>query len=191
MIYYNGDQPAGLHCINSGKIKVCKNGPDAREQIIRLVGPGNIMGYRSLLGSATYSTFAVAIEDSRVCLIPRAEFTAMIAVQPDLALRLMALLSNELRMAENRMVELAQKTSRERLAETLLLLESKYGLEADGRTVAVRLTRTELAGLVGTVTESVIRLLSELAKEGIIELDRSSIVILDRERLLEIANVGD
>ena len=89
------------------------------------------------------------------------------------------------------MVELAQKSSRERLAETLLLLETKYGVEADGKTVAVRLTRTELAGLVGTVTESVIRLLSELAKEGVIDLVRSGIIIVDRGRLLEIANVGD
>jgi CRP/FNR family transcriptional regulator len=191
IIFYNGDRPTGLHCIHQGKVKICKNGPDAREQIIRLVGPGDIMGYRSLLSGSKYSSFAVALEDCRVCFIPRAEFASMIADQPNLSLRVMALLSNELRTAEEKMVELAQKSSRERLAETLLLLETKYGVEEDGRTLAVKLTREELAGLVGTVTESVIRLLSDLSKEGIIELDRRKIGILDHNRLLEIANIED
>jgi CRP/FNR family transcriptional regulator len=191
VIFYSGDRPAGLHCVHQGKVKVCKNGPDTREQIIRLVGPGDIIGYRSLLAGSPYSSFAVALEESRICFIPRAALASMISDQPALSLRLMSLLSNELRAAESRMVELAQKSSRERLAETLLILESKFGLEIDGRTLAVKLTREELAGLVGTATESVIRLLSDLARHGIIEIEMRRIGILDRERLVDSANILD
>jgi CRP/FNR family transcriptional regulator, polysaccharide utilization system transcription regulator len=191
VIFYTGDRPSGLHCIHQGKVKVCKNGPDTREQIIRLAGPGDIMGYRSLLGGSTYSSFAVALEECRVCFIPRAEFASMIATQPNLSMRLMTLLSSELRTAERKMVEFAQKSSRERLAETLLLLETKYGCEEDGETLAAKLSREELAGLVGTVTESVIRLLSDLAREGVIDIDRRRIGIVDRNRLVAIAKISD
>ena len=191
VIFYTGDRPGGLHCIHQGKVKICKAGPDGREQIIRLVGPGDVMGYRTLLGGGAYSSFAVALEDCRICFIPRSEFTSLISSHAGFAARLMGLLSDDLKAAETRMVELAQKNSRERLAETLLLLKAKFGLEADGQTLAVKLSREEIAGMVGTAVENVIRLLSEFRREGLIDLDRKHIRLLEEDRLLDTAHVDD
>lgn len=190
-IFYTGDRPGGLHCIHQGKVKICKTGPDGREQIIRLIGPGDIMGYRSLLGGGTYSSFAVALEECRICFIPRSEFTSLISSQAGLSMRMMGLLSDELKATEHRMVDLAQKSSRQRLAEALLLLKTKFGLEADGQTLAVKLSREEIAGVVGAAVENVIRLLSEFRREGLIELDRRNIRLLEESRLLDVADLDD
>jgi CRP/FNR family transcriptional regulator len=101
------------------------------------------------------------------------------------------LLSNDLKVAEQRIVELAQKPVRERLAETLLLLAETYGLEKDGITLSITLTRNEIANITGTATESVSRLLSKLRQEGIIDMVGRKLKILDRKRLIASAHIDD
>jgi CRP/FNR family transcriptional regulator len=104
---------------------------------------------------------------------------------------MISLLSNDLKNAESKISELAQKPVRERVAETLMVLKNKYGLEADGATLNVVLSREELANLVGTATESLIRILSDFKKEGIIELDQKKIRIVDFEHLYTTAHLYD
>jgi CRP/FNR family transcriptional regulator len=191
MIFYVEDRPAGLYCIRHGNIKLYKVGNDGREQIIRLVGPGDVLGYRSLISGTPYASFAMALDEAHVCFIPRAEFMNLLSSESNFSMRMMGLLSSELRTAEERMVDLAQKPVRERLAETLVLLHEKYGTDDDGESLGIRLTREEIANIVGTATESVIRLLSEFNKEGLIEIRGRKLVISDREGLLAIANVDD
>ena len=104
---------------------------------------------------------------------------------------MMKLLSDELHKAEIKLTHLAQKPIRERLAETLLFIKETYGFEADGETLSVRLSREEIANLVGTATESTIRLLSEFKKDGMIELDGKKIKILKHKELVRTANLQD
>jgi CRP-like cAMP-binding protein len=191
MVFYVEDRPAGLYCVRQGNIKLYKVGTDGREQIIRLVGPGDVLGYRSLISGTPYASFAMAIDEAHVCFIPRSEFVNLLSGDANFSMRMMGLLSSELRTAEERMVDLAQKPVRERLAETLVLLQEKYGTEEDGESLGIRLTREEIANIVGTATESVIRLLSEFNKEGLIEIRGRKLVIADREGLLAVANVDD
>lgn len=191
MIFYVDDRPAGLYCIRHGNIKLYKVGSDGREQIIRLVGPGDVLGYRSLISGTAYASFAMAMDDAHVCFIPRAEFMNLLSADATFSMRMMSLLSSELRNAEERMVGLAQKPVRERLAETLVLLQEKYGTDEDGESLGIRLTREEIANIVGTATESVIRLLSEFNKEGLIEIRGRKLIISDRRGLLALANVED
>lgn len=166
-------------------------GDDGKDQIIRLVKAGDILGYRALLSGERYSASAEALEDTQVCFIPRDLFIKVLKLDSNLAFEMMKLLSDELHRAEIKLTHLAQKPIRERLAETLLFIKETYGYEADGVTLNVRLSREDIANLVGTATESAIRLLSEFKKEGLIELEGKKIKIMQPRELLKTANLQD
>jgi CRP/FNR family transcriptional regulator len=191
MIFYAGDQPSGLFCIHRGIVKLYKVGRDGREQILRLAHEGDIIGYQSLLSGNRYSKYAVPIADALICHIPKSTFFSLLSTNSQLSSRLMELLSTELRAAEERIVEMAQKPVRERLAETLLLLRETYGVENDHATLNITLTRMELANIVGTTTESVSRLLSKFREERIIEMNGRKLRIIDSAGLAERANLDD
>jgi CRP/FNR family transcriptional regulator len=114
---------------------------------------------------------------------------AMVDKSKNLSQKIIELLSHNLSFAENQIVNIAQKSVRERVAETILLLKETYGFEADHATLNLSLTRDDIANLVGTATESVIRMLSEFNKEGLVELKGKKIKILDQVKLLHIANL--
>lgn len=190
-LFFTGDQAAGLYCVHNGKIKIFKSGSDGREQIVRLVKAGDILGYRALISGGEHSVSAMALENSHVCFVPREMFFSLLGSRPAFSLRLFELLTNELESAERKVVEMAQKPIRERLAEALLLLRSTYGMKEDDRTLDVRITREDIAGLVGAATESVIRNLAELKDEGIISLEGRKILVLDVPALLRAANITE
>ncbi len=190
-LYYANDRAAGLYCVHDGKVKVVRISSDGREQILRLAKPGDALGYRALLGDGMHSTSAVALEDAHVCFIPREMFFSLISSRPVFSLRLFELLSTELEETERKVVEMAQKPVRERLAEALLLLKSTYGLKEDNRTLNVKITREDLASIVGSATESVIRNLTELKAEGVVGLEGRSILVLDSPALMKVANVEE
>ncbi len=191
MIFYADDRPSGLFCIHTGVVKLYKVGKDGKEQIIRLAHQGDIIGYRSLLSGDIYSKFAVPIAQARICHIPKSTFFSLLATNHQLTSRVMELLSTELKAAEERIVEMAQKPVRERLAETLLLLRKTYGVEADTATLTIKLTRIELANIVGTATESVSRLLSKFKEEKLIAMNGRRLKIIDPAKLAEAANLHD
>lgn len=189
-VFNEGAYPHGLYCINSGKIKLTQKGDDGREAIVRLAKSGDIIGYKALLGGNRYTASAIALEDSSICFIPKDTFFEGLKSDPDLSFSLLSLLSSELHNAENKIVQLAQKPVRERLAEALLFLKETYGLESDGKTLDVQLSREDLANIVGTATESTIRLLSEFKKDGILDLIGKKIKFLDKEKLVRAANIS-
>ena len=152
---------------------------------------GDVLGYRALLSGDKYSGSAIALEDTQVCFIPKDVFVNVLKDDAGMAFEMMKVLSDELHRSEIKLTHLAQKPIRERLAETLLFIKETYGFEADGITLAVKLSREEIANLVGTATESTIRLLSEFKKDGMIELDGKKIQILKPKQLLATANLQD
>lgn len=191
IIFTEGTFPHGLYCVNGGKIKVAKTGEGGREQIVRLAKEGDILGYRALLSGDKYACSATVIEDSTVCFIPKEVFFELIEKNASLSLQVLKLLSHDLKKAENKITDLAQKPVRERLAEALLFLKETYGFEKDMATINVSFTREEIANIVGTATETAIRLLSEFKQDRIIELKGKRIKILDHQKLLQTANIFD
>lgn len=190
-IFYEGTRPSGLYCINSGKVKIYKIDHTGKEQIVRLAKAGDILGYRSLISGELYSSFAAPLEDSLICFIPKNVFFNLLHSNSNLSMKIMRMLSQDLKSAENRIANMAQKPVRERLAETLLILREFYGLEDDEATLGVALTREDLANVVGTATETVIRLLSEFKHDRIIDLKGRKIKILDPILLVKTANIYD
>ncbi|TND10075.1 MAG: Crp/Fnr family transcriptional regulator [Bacteroidetes bacterium] len=191
VIFSEGSRPHGLYCVNSGKVKLTMLGDEGREQIVHLAKDGDIMGYRALLSNDTYSLTATALEDASVCFIPRSTFFGLVEKNASLSLQLIKLLSSELRSAERQITDLAQKPVRERLAEALLFIKETYGFEADGQTLNVTMTREEIANIVGTATETVIRLLSDFKTDKLIGLNGKKIKVLDLAKLIRTANMSD
>lgn len=188
VLYNEGNRISGFYCIHKGIIKVYKTGFDGKEQIIRFAKAGEIIAYRSVLSNEVACTSAEVIEDCMVCFIPSEILISLIKTNPSYALELLKLSCHELGEANSFITDIAQKTVRERLAEILLLLVNDFGLDAQNY-LRISLTREELANIVGTATESVIRLLSEFKADRLVELNGRKIKIIDIKGLEKISNV--
>lgn len=189
IIFSEGGHPLGLFCVNDGKVKLEHSGIDGKEQIVRMAKGGDVLGYRALLSSERYNASAVALDDTEICFIPKDAFFNVLKNNPQLSLEIIKMLSTELRKAEQTITDIAQKPVRERMAEALLFLKETYGFEADNATIDVVLSREDIANLVGTATETAIRLLSEFKKDGIVESVGKKIKILDNNKLVKTANI--
>ena len=188
VLYREGSRISGFYCIHSGIIKVFKTGLDGKEQIIRFAKPGDIIAYRSVLSNEVACTSAKVIEDCNVCFIPSDILISFVKSNPVFAYELLKLACHELGEANSFITDIAQKTVRERLAEILLVLVNDFGLD-DQNYLKISLTREELSNLIGTATESVIRLLSEFKSDKLVELNGRRIKILDSRGLEKISNV--
>jgi CRP/FNR family transcriptional regulator, polysaccharide utilization system transcription regulator len=188
LLYKEGSRISGFYCIHNGIIKVFKTGLDGKEQIIRFAKPGDIIAYRSVLSNEVACTSAKVIEDCQVCFIPSEILISLIKSNPSYALEILKLACHELGEANSFITDIAQKTVRERLAEILLLLLNDFGLDEQNY-LQISLTREELANIVGTATESVIRLLSEFKTDKLVELNGRRIRILNKKGLEKISNV--
>lgn len=188
ILYQEGNRISGFYCINSGIIKVFKTGFDGKEQIIRFAKKGDIIAYRSVLSNEPACTSAKVIEDCQVCFIPSEILISFIKTNSGFALELLKLACHELGEANSFITDIAQKTVRERLAEVLLFLVNDFGLD-NQQFLNISLTREELANIVGTATESVIRLLSEFKSDRLVELNGRRIKIINTKGLEKISNV--
>ncbi|MEE9268777.1 MAG: Crp/Fnr family transcriptional regulator [Candidatus Krumholzibacteria bacterium] len=192
VIFEEGSAPKGIFCIHDGKVKVYKTGDEGRDQIVRFAKAGDILGYRSLVSGEPYSVSAAALEDCVVCFIPQATFFEVLKSDEHFPMTVIRLLSGELQRAQKQIVNLAQKPVRERLAETLLILREVYGTDdGDSAALAVKLSRDELASVVGTATETLVRTIADLKRENLIATDKKKIRILDLEGLIHAGNLQD
>jgi len=189
ILYYEGTKPLGIFCINSGVIKVYKTASNGKEQILYLAKEGDFLGYSALLGEENYSSSARIIEDAKICFIPREAFLGSMMKNAEFFKRITKQLCHELGVMEEKLTDASQKSIRERLALLLLQLANTYGVDGGGyQRINLLLTREELAGMVGTATESVIRLLSEFKKDGLIELEGKKILLKDKKGLARLSD---
>lgn len=180
VLFLEGTQPMGLFCISEGKVKIFKTDDSGREQIVRLAQAGDFLGYRALLSGENYNSSATILENAKVCFIPKSSFTDLISKDQNFQNKLMQAVCHDLGVMEQKMADMANKTVRQRLATTLLMLKNSYGIDGDQKTeIDIALTREDLAKIVGTATETLIRLLSDFKKDGLIDLNGKKISILD------------
>lgn len=189
-IFREGEKTKGLVCLVSGKYKIYRVGAGGREQILKLIRPSELAGYRNLFQNTIWNVSAVAIEDSVVCLLERQSLINILKDNHELSFKLMKLLSDELTFSNDRIISLTQKHVRARLVETLLMMREIYGFEADGNTINASLSRDDIAHHSNMTTSNAIRTLSNLASEGKIELKRRKIKLLDIAALEMISKTG-
>jgi len=188
VLYREGSRLTGFYCVTKGIIKVYKTGIDGKEQIIRFAKKGEIIAYRSLLSQELACTTAKVIEEAVLCHIPYKTLLFLIQSNWQFSHHMLQIVCRELREANDYITDIAQKTVRERLAEVLLLLKESFDLD-NQNTLQISLTREELANIVGTATESVIRLLSEFKQDNLIELQGRKIKLLNIPGLQRVANL--
>ncbi len=186
IIYYEGKGALGIYCIHSGRIKVCKLGSEGKEQITRMALAGEMLGLRSIVSGKPYSASATALDDTVCCFIAKRKFFQLTIKYPFISQRIMITLSHLLEGAENKITSMAQKSVRERLAESLLVLEDVFRNEHCAERDFISLSREDLANLIGTATETVIRLLSEFKQDELVEIKGRKIRVLDRQALYKI-----
>ena len=188
IIYREGTRMIGFFCIQKGTVKIYKTGFDGKEQIIRFAKQGDLIGYRSVISNEPACSTSEVLEESTLCQIPKALLLSLVRSNGDFALELMKVSCRELGEANRYLTDIAQKTVKERLAEILLQLENEFGRDQEEH-LHISLTREELSNIVGTATESIIRLLSEMRNEGLVDLEGRKIKILDRPGLKYIAGL--
>ena len=184
-VFDEGDALNGIYCIKDGICKLSKLSDNGKDQIVKLVKKGELLGQRSLISEESTNLSAVAVEDMQVCFIPKQEILQFFNENNQFSLNMMKSVCGDLKDADDNMVNLAQKTVKQRLAETLLKLESDFGIHEDG-SLKIQLSREEIAGMIGTATESCIRLLSEFNKEGWISLQGKKITLSNKKELQRI-----
>ena len=190
IIHCEGETPTCLMCLLNGKVKIYKDGVGGRSQIIRMIKPTEYFGYRPYFAKADYVTAACAFEPSLVCLIPMTAIMTLLSQNNELAMFFIRQLSIDLGIADERTVNLTQKHIRGRLAESLIFLKESYGLEEDGSTLSIYLSREDLANLSNMTTSNAIRTLSQFATERLITIDGRKIKIIDEEKLKKISKIG-
>ena len=163
-------------------------GFNRKEQILRFAKEGDLIGYRSLLSEEEFGASAEAMTAVQAVFIPAEIFHKLLMCNPKLSYAMLQKISYELGEYSNTITLLAQKTVRERLAEILLLLELKIGTDPEGF-IKIALTREEIANLIGTATESAIRLISEFKQDQLIEVEGRNIKIINHERLKKLGHV--
>ena len=188
IIYRESSRINGCYCIHKGIIKVYKTGIDGKEQIIRFAQTGDIIGFRSVLSNELACTTAEVLDEATTCYIPSETLISLVKSNGNFSMELMQITCKELGEANAYITDIAQKTVRERLAEIIIHLKKECGLD-DNNILQISLTREELANIVGTATESVIRLLSEFKQDQLIELNGRKIKILDEPGLIRVGNL--
>ena len=175
-VFWDGDAPGWFYIITEGQVKVIKHSSSGREFIIAFFGPGEMIGEVAVFENKPYPASAQTVAETRLVGIKREAFLSFLASRPQVALRIINVLGGRLRDAQGRLRDLAGERVEQRLASVLLMLSSKLDL-------TLPFTRQNIADMVGTTTETAIRVMSQLRDRGIIRSTRGKITILDKEKL--------
>ncbi|KVV15158.1 Crp/Fnr family transcriptional regulator [Flavobacterium sp. TMP13] len=185
-LFEEGEVTNGVFCVKNGVGKLSKLSANGKDQIVKLVKSGELLGQRSMISNEPANLSAKAISDMEVCYIPKKEMLGFFNTNNQFSMSLMQTICEDLKESENDKVAMAQKTVKERLAQTLLYLQDNFGLETD-QSLSIQLSRDELASIIGTATESCIRLLSDFKKQGLIEIAGKKIIIKNSRELQKMA----
>jgi CRP-like cAMP-binding protein len=190
VLFKDGTEPIGLMVLCEGKVKVFREGVGRREQIVRMVKPYGLMGFRALFAEENHIATAVALEDTIVSIVDKKDLMKLIRENSDFAIGLIRSLATDLGFSNRRTVALTQKHIRGRLAESLLFLKDTYGFEDDAATIKIYLSREDIANLSNMTTSNAIRTLSTFASENVISISGRKIKILDLKKLERISSLG-
>lgn len=190
IIYRDGEPPREVMCLIAGKVKVYKDGVNGRSQIIRAIKAVEFFGYRAFFAGEEYKTSAMAIDNCVVAFLPIQLVIKFVHENNAVSMFFIRHLAKLLGTADERTVSLTQKHIRGRLAETLLFLKDSYGVEEDGYTLSIYLSREDIASMSNMTTSNAIRTLSSFAVENMIAIDGRKIRIMQDEELRKVSKLG-
>lgn len=187
-IFTDGTNPTGIFFVQSGKVKKYKVDNDGREQIIYIYSAGEFFGYSAILSDESYGDTTQAIENSIISFISKDNFFKILDNSAVFSRLLLKCLSHEFSVMANLMAVLSQRTVRERVALSLLILNDKYKSNASDTDVFITLSRTDLANMAGTANETLARILHDFLSEDLIWIEGKKIRLQNINKLVHIAN---
>ncbi|MBK9282951.1 MAG: response regulator [Sphingobacteriaceae bacterium] len=187
IIYQEGSIPKSVYFIKKGKVKTFKTNEMGKELINGLYNEGDFFGYLALLEDDKYTDSAEALEESEIAAVPKEDFFALVYKSPEVSRKFISILTNNIIDREDQLVKLAYNSVRKRVAEALLILYNKYKKDKEEK-FSINISREDLANLVGTATETVIRTLSDFKEEKLIEVSGGTISVINPEKLGKLKN---
>lgn len=193
-VYTEGTPAYMAFFIQTGKVKTYKTNENGKEFVTGIYGQGEFIGYMSLIGgSEEYSESAVVLEDAEICAIPKEDFNKLLYANKSVSEKFISMLSSNLQERELQLMEIAYNSVRQRVARKLVELHDKYTAQSnrEGAATNIQITREDLAGMVGTAKETLIRTMSDFREEGLIGSDKKGITILNKDQLSLISAWGN
>ncbi|WP_417886579.1 Crp/Fnr family transcriptional regulator [Zunongwangia sp.] len=187
LIFKEGEKLNGVFCVRDGVSKLSKLSPNGKNQIVKIAKKGEILGQRSVVSDEKTNLSAVALNDTAMCFIPKQLIIDKINDNPEFTRNLLKVMAEDLRASDNFIVNMSQNNVKQRIAESLLYLYTNFGTDDEGF-LSINLSREDLANIVGTATESAIRLISELKKEGYISTKAKKTKIEDVKAMEDMIN---
>lgn len=187
LIFDEGDKLGGVYCVREGVTKLSKLSSNGKDQIVKLASKGEVLGQRSVVAEEHSNLSATAVNDMEVCFVPKEAIINTLHKNPDFTYEVLRHMAHDLREADDVIVNMSQKTVKQRIAEALLYLKNRFGEDKDGY-LALVLSREDIANVVGTATESCIRILSEFRKEGLIRTSGKKMAIADIRGLQDLVD---
>lgn len=185
-LFHEGSYPRQVFLVDKGRVKVFKSSEDGRELIVQVAVAGDFIGYMELLNDTVYTTSAMALDDAEVYYIPREDFLRLLHQNPDVSARLIKMLARNLADQEQNLIRIAYHSVRKRVADALLDLSDKYQVE--GQPEPISMMRQDLAQIIGTAKETLIRTLSDFREEGLIRIEDNAILLVNKDKLRNLPN---
>ena len=182
-IFEEGEKLDGVFCVRDGVSKLSKLSANGKDQIVKLASKGEVMGQRSVIAQESTNLSAIAVNDMEVCFVPKEVISNTLNSNPNFAIEVLRHMAHDLKEADDVIVNMSQKSVKQRLAEAFLYLDKNYGKDDEGF-IGLILSREDYANVVGTATESCIRIISEFKKKGLIKTSGKKIGIAN-EKLLQ------
>ncbi len=186
-LFEEGEKLNGVYCVRNGVSKLSKLSSNGKDQIVKLATKGEVIGQRSVIAEESTNLSAVAVNDMEVCFIPKENITNVLNSNPAFSVEVLRHMAHDLREADDVIVNISQKTVKQRVAEAFLYLKNNFGEDKEGF-LTLTLPREDIANVVGTATESCIRIISEFKKKGYIKTSGKKIAIVDERKLTDLVD---
>jgi CRP-like cAMP-binding protein len=184
-LFKEGQKLDGVFCVREGVSKLSKLSTNGKNQIVKLASKGEVMGQRSIIAEEITNLSATAVSDMDVCFIPKEIISNTLNTNPNFSLEVLRHMAHDLKEADDVIVNMSQKTVKQRLAEAFIYLKHNYGEDQNGYLV-LTMSRDDYANIIGTAIESLIRMISEFKKKGFIKTSGKKIGIIEERKLQEL-----
>lgn len=186
-LFEEGDKLNGVYCVRSGISKLAKLSANGKDQIVKLAAKGEVIGQRSVIAEEQANLSATAVSDMEVCFIPKDDIVSSLHTNPNFTLEVLRHMAHDLKEADDVIVNMSQKNVKQRIAEAFLYLKSNFGEDTEGY-LSLTLSREDIANVVGTATESCIRIISEFKKKGFLKTSGKKIGIANAKALQDMVD---
>ncbi len=188
-LFHEGQPAFGLYCISEGIVKQYKTNKEGRQQIVQILGSGSLMGHFALFTNGLHTTTTESISNTTTCFIDKATLLSTLAEHKNVSVDLITELAKNITEANDKLMDMAYKSVREKMASLLLSLIKHFGItHSNSIEIKIPLSREDMACLIGSSVESVVRVLSEFEKEGLITKHIRTIYLINQKELESLIN---